>query len=295
VPEGTCVVGGQGNANPCKAQRPVSEYQFLGNRESGIGNRHPRDASLSKSDLPRFSIPYPNSLFPMRSACEVLLVTAMSTRPLADQLMPGENDPESANADEGAVRARDSFFRWCGTVDAISQTPTREEKRALLEAYFSSVAEETFAPAGRFYCGSFFRGDRRTISARPITRAIEDLARVGADEIRERCEAGGDLSEIASETFAGRLPSGLSVTEVAAWGDSLVPATGTDAEVRVLRDMLARVNSLEALYLVRLIMGDFRIGVDPDDIDYAIARGRAAKASRSAAPRAQRPPEAEAR
>jgi DNA ligase-1 len=223
----------------------------------------------------------------------------MSTKPLADQIVTGANGAESATADEGAVRARDSFFRWCGTVDAIGQSTKREDKRALLEAYFSSVAEETFAPAGRFYCGSFFRdgGNGRTqIAERTVAAAIQDLARVGADEIREQCEAGGDLSEIASEAFAGRLPSGLSVTEVAAWGDELAAAAGTDSEGDVLRDMLARVSSLEALYLVRLIMGAFRIGVDPNDIDYAIARGHSAKARRSAAAStAQRPPESEAR
>jgi hypothetical protein len=85
------------------------------------------------------------------------------------------------------------------------------------------------------------------------------------------------------------------MTEMAAWGDQLATAAGTSSEGDVLRDMFARVNSLEALYLVQLIMGSFRIGVDPDDIDYARARGRSAKASRSATSRVQRPPETEAR
>ena len=222
----------------------------------------------------------------------------MSTKSVAHQVTPGANGAESATADEGAVRARDSFFRWCGTVDAMRQDATREEKRSLLEAYFSSIAEESFAPAGRFFCGSVFphAGDRPTkISKRAVIRTIEDLANVGADEIRERCEAGGDLSEIASELFAGRLPSGVSVSELAAWGDDLAGGLGMDSESDLLRQMLARMNSLEALYLVQLIMGELRIGVDPTDIDHAIAQGRAAKAARSTTPRRQQPPEAEAR
>jgi hypothetical protein len=222
----------------------------------------------------------------------------MSTKPLADQVVPGANGAESATADEGAVRARDSFFRWCGTVDAISQTTKREEKRALLEAYFSSVAEETFAPAGRYFCGSFFHDTGRPsakISAQAVARAIEDLASGAANDVRERRESRGDLSAIASASFAGRLPSGVSMIEMASWGDQLATAAGTSSEGDVLRDMFARVNSLEALYLVQLIMGSFRIGVDPADIDYANARGRSAKASRSAASRAQRLSEPEAR
>src|SRR3954469_25353628 len=80
----------------------------------------------------------------------------MSTKPVAHQVVPGASGGESAAAEEGAVRPRDSLFHWCGTADAIRTTPSRPEKRAILDAYFVVVAEETVAPAARFFVGAFF-------------------------------------------------------------------------------------------------------------------------------------------
>ena len=88
-----------------------------------------------------------------RSGTASALRGSMSTKPVAHQVVPGVRGAESASAEEGAVRPRDSFFHWCGTADAIRTTTSRPEKRAILDAYFVAVAEETVAPAARFFDG----------------------------------------------------------------------------------------------------------------------------------------------
>ena len=92
----------------------------------------------------------------------------MSTKPLAHQVMPGAGDAESSSASDGAVRARDSLFHWCGTLEAIQQATTDAEIRALLDSYFGSVAEESIVPVPN------------TISRYPATYsvAMHELAHV---------------------------------------------------------------------------------------------------------------------
>ena len=140
----------------------------------------------------------------------------MSTKPVAKQVVPGARGAESAAADEGAVRTRDSLFHWCGTADAIRTTTAPPEKRAILDAYFVVVAEETVAPAARFFAGGFFpptaSGTRR-IEGTIVADAIRDLARVASADLRGRRKKLRDMASVAADVFAGRLPSGtLNVT-----------------------------------------------------------------------------------
>lgn len=204
--------------------------------------------------------------------------STMSTKPLAHQVVPGANGAEAANANHGAIRARDSLFHWCGTADSISESPKRDEKRALLEAYFGAVAEESIAPAARFFCGriaSSDANDRVTIDKGLIADAIQDQGRLSTDAFRARYVDHGNLSDAAAEVFAGRLPSGVSITEVAGWLNDLVIATDRDGQRARLRDLFARVSALEARYLVQLLAGTLSIGVDESLIDAAtLARRR---------------------
>ena len=218
----------------------------------------------------------------------------MSTKPLARQVMPGHNDAESADASDGAVRTRDSLFHWCGTVDAIRNARTAEDRLRLLEAYFVAVAEETVEPATRFFQG------RLVSTADPSTRvaesvvgeAIREVGRIDLEGFRARCARHSDLGEVAAEVFAGRLPSGLPVSEVGAWADDLGMALGTPAERELVADMLGHLSSLEALYVIRLLLGQLDAGVDAADVERAVAFRSAQPDSRRT--RDRRRPEAEA-
>lgn len=199
----------------------------------------------------------------------------MSTKPLAHQVMPGTGDPESAHATEGAVRPRDSLFHWCGTVDAISQTVKDDDKRALLDAYFGAVAEETVEPAARYLSGTFFgKEDARTapVSEAVVADGIRGVARVKPAELRADAE-GVDLAAVAATALAGRLPSGLAVSELAEWGTA-VARSGPEEERKLVREILTRVSSLEARYLVKLITGKLGVVVDAASVAEAVERRR---------------------
>lgn len=208
----------------------------------------------------------------------------MSTKPLARQVMPGHNDAESADASDGAVRTRDSLFHWCGTVDAIRNARTAKDRLRLLEAYFVVVAEETVGPAARFFEGRLVSGgDPSTrVPESLVGDAIREVGRIDLEGFRARCARHGNLGDVAAEVFAGRLPSGLPVSEVGAWADDLGMALGTPAERELVTDMLGHLSSLEALYLVRLLLGQLDAGVEAADVERAVAFRRAQPDSRRA-------------
>ena len=198
----------------------------------------------------------------------------MSTKPLSQQVVTGADGAESANAQDGAVRPRDSLFHWCGTADSVRRTNERGARCSLLDAYFGAVAEESIAPAARYFLGSMLpaRDERRLgVDSSLIEETIRDLSRLSTRALRARTRKYGDLAAVAADVFAGRLPSGLSITDVALWADELVDASDATERRTILRDMFARLSALEAQYVVRLLGGELQIGVDGALIEEALA------------------------
>ena len=210
----------------------------------------------------------------------------MSTKPLAQQIVPGANGAESSTAEDGAVRPRDSVFHWCGTVDAVRRATEPGEKSALLGAYFEAVAEETIAPAARYFAGKILPpDDPRTIGVgwSLMVDAIQELTRISPDEFRARYATDGDLGDVAAEAFAGRLPSGIAVVDIEAWANELANARDTETRRALVRDMLARLSALEARYIVKLMGGELEIGLTEAQIQEAVAQRRVENGRRRAA------------
>jgi DNA ligase-1 len=199
----------------------------------------------------------------------------MSTKPLAEQVVPGAKGAESSTAEDGAVRPRDSVFHWSGTVDAIRRASDPVEKGALLDAYFETVAYETLAPAARYFAGQLLPPDDPraiTVDRSLVVGAIEDLTRTAPDAFRSRSSSDTDLGDVAAEAFAGRLPSGIAVVDVEAWAENLANASENDARRVLVREMLARLSAIEARYIVQLVGGELRIGLTNEQIAESVAK-----------------------
>jgi DNA ligase-1 len=144
----------------------------------------------------------------------------------------------------------------------------------LLDAYFESIAAESVAPAIRFFAGEFLGGPTTRIPWTLIAKAIQDLTRVNVSRRRARRIVQGDLSNAVAEAFAGRLPSGLSMSEVDEWSNELSAAGDAESQGPLIRDMLSRLSAMEAKYLVSLISGDLRIGMSRPQIEEVAATAR---------------------
>ena len=198
----------------------------------------------------------------------------MSTKPVAQQVVPGEAGAESATAERGAARPRESWFHLCSTADAIRLASKPDQKRALLAPYLGALDAHTIGPAARIFSGVIRPDGDSTPLAIPRTvtvGVIRGLTRTSAERLLELTLKLGDLGDAAGEVFSGRLPSGLAVVEVEEWLREVAAAESDDDRIPLLRAMLAKLSGIEAQYVVRITDGGFDIGLDQPLVEEAIA------------------------
>ena len=198
----------------------------------------------------------------------------MSTKPVAQQVVPGKAGAESSAGSRGAARPRESWFHLCGTADAIRQATQPEEKRSLLEPYFGALDAHTIGPATRIFAGVVRPdGDAAPLAiSRTLTvSVIRGLTRVSAERLLDLTMQLGDLGDAAGEVFSGRLPSGVSVEAVENWLRELSAAEDDAARTPLLRAMLAKLSGIEAQYVVRITDGGMDVGLDQALVAEAVA------------------------
>lgn len=210
---------------------------------------------------------------PDRSGTRRASAAVMSTKPVAEQVVPGGAGAESSTASRGAARPRESWFHLCGTADAIRQATKPGEKRSLLEPYFDALDAHTIGPAARIFAGAVTADGDATLSvSRTLTvSVIRGLTRVSAERLLDLTMKLGDLGDAAGEVFSGRLPSGLSVEDMETWLRELSAAETDETRTQLLRAMLAKLSGVEAQYVVRITDGGMDIGLEPPLVEEALA------------------------
>jgi DNA ligase-1 len=167
-----------------------------------------------------------------------------------------------------------SFAAWAATAEAIAATSSRLEKGAILARYLAELDDGALAVAARFFAGTVFpRHDARTVQVGPalLSRALANVAGVEVSSLGERWVAHGDAGDLAADLLAGRSDAGLALDEVAARLGAL-GAAGSTAERRAdLEALLALFGAREARYLVRLVLGELRIGLREAQVEEALA------------------------
>jgi DNA ligase-1 len=81
----------------------------------------------------------------------------------------------------------------------------------------------------------------------------------------------GDLGAAAAEVWSVGVEDGLTLADVAAAFEVMAVARTTAVRAAAVDDLLRRVSALEAKYLLKLMLGDMRIGVKQSLIEEAIA------------------------
>jgi DNA ligase-1 len=167
-----------------------------------------------------------------------------------------------------------AFAAWAEAAEAIGSTAKRREKGAALARYLSGLDEASLAVAARFFGGTIFpRHDARTTRVGPalLAGALASVAGADPSTLGERWVAHGDAGDLAAELLAGRPDAGRSVAEVADELAHLAAASSIAERRRALGALLAGLGPREARYLVRLLMGEPRIGLKEAQVEEALA------------------------
>ncbi|HEX5322309.1 MAG TPA: ATP-dependent DNA ligase [Capsulimonadaceae bacterium] len=186
-----------------------------------------------------------------------------------------DSTPDSEDVRAGA------FLKFAETAEAVSKTTKRLEKASLLAAYFSSLNDGDLLLAARYLAGyTFPLRDQRTtnVGGSAIYGAILAISRCDETWLRERLVALGDMGEAAEEAFAESKTTTreatLTLAEVATFFETLSVTAGTKNKQEIVLSELAKATPVEAKYLVKLLIGDLRIGLQEGAVEDAIGRWR---------------------
>jgi DNA ligase-1 len=163
--------------------------------------------------------------------------------------------------------------------ERVAATTKKLEKAALLGAYFTELSDEDLARAARYFAGQQFAlHDARTtnVGGGMLRDAISEVTGLDVENLRPRYVRLGDSGEVAHEAFAETKGEGSEPTITLAATESLVETLsttrGTKNKKALLTEALRRATPLEAKYLVKLLVGDLRIGLKEGLVEDAVAR-----------------------
>ncbi|HEX8560016.1 MAG TPA: ATP-dependent DNA ligase [Pyrinomonadaceae bacterium] len=179
----------------------------------------------------------------------------------------------------GAAPAGAALQRFAEVADSVGATTKKLEKAALLGAYFEGLADEDLATAARYFAGHVFPlNDARTtnVGGGMLRDAIAEVTGLSVENLRPRYVRLGDGGDVAFEAFAETraADAGPRLTLSAAQSliETLSETRGTKNKKALLVSALAAATPAEAKYLVKLLVGDLRIGLKEGLVEDAVAR-----------------------
>jgi DNA ligase-1 len=152
----------------------------------------------------------------------------------------------------------------------------RLKKRAAIAAALGRVAVESVEDAGRFcmYLAGqpFSEADPRKLNAGGalLTRAVKTISGCTDAALTAAYRRHGDLGASAAEVWPLRFAEEITLGEVAAAFLIMAGARSTAVRSAAVEGLLRSATALEAKYLVKLMLGDMRIGVKQSLIEEAI-------------------------
>jgi DNA ligase-1 len=185
---------------------------------------------------------------------------------------------------ETRVDAGGTLQRFAEVAETVGATTKKLEKAALLGAHFGELGDEDLTLAARYFAGHVFPlHDARTtnVGGGMLRDAISEVTGLEVENLRPRYVRLGDSGDVAFEAFTetkgGSVEPTLTLAATQALIERLSETRGTKNKKALLVESLRGASALEAKYLVKLLVGDLRIGLKEGLVEDAIARasGRA--------------------
>jgi DNA ligase-1 len=176
------------------------------------------------------------------------------------------------------------------TAEAVAATTKKLEKAALVGAYLHGLSDADLLRASRYFAGhQFALNDMRTtnVGNSVLRDALSEATGISVEDLRPRYVRLGDAGEVAEEAVRQVKPDNaagptITLAETESLIERLSELRGTKNKKALLTAVLSRATALEAKYLVKLLVGDLRIGLKEGLVEDAIARAFAQPLARVA-------------
>ncbi len=173
------------------------------------------------------------------------------------------------------------FAALAQLAEELAATSSRLQKRAAIADAIARVHRESVdeEDAGRFalyLAGTpFAEADPRKLNAGGalLSKALLEVSGATGVELTAAYKRHGDLGAAGFDLLVGKAQAagGLSLVEVADAFAAMASARTTAVRAGLVEGLLRRASALEAKYLLKLMIGDMRIGVKQSLVEEAIA------------------------
>jgi DNA ligase-1 len=169
---------------------------------------------------------------------------------------------------------------WSELADRVGATSRTSEKTILLAAYLAPLAPDDLRVAATFLTGRpFAEADQRTLGLgwAAIAAVAAQVAGLPARALGDAYERSSDLGQAVADLLAQRVtapdsrrfPTLLEVAEAYAEVEATSGAAGKAA---VFADLLGRCDPITGKYVVKVLIGELRIGLREGLLEAALAQ-----------------------
>jgi DNA ligase 1 len=171
--------------------------------------------------------------------------------------------------------------------NAIGATTKKNEKERLLADYLRRLDDASLERAVVFFSGSPFpRRDERVtgIGGAAIGDAVSEVTERSPEEVWASWSRYGDAGDTIAENFPNDPERTITLSELAESFERIAATQGTIEKKNVLVELLRKVDAQGARYIVKILTGELRIGLQEGLVESAIAKsfGRKVDAVRRA-------------
>ncbi len=184
----------------------------------------------------------------------------------------------TTNFPDNVGEAAGTFARFASVAEQVRATTKRTEKAVLLGSYFTSLSDKDLLLAARYFAGYTFplRDQRKiNIGGAALLKAIAAVTGAEVTTLQATLVKLGDLGDVAAEILATSASVQqqpiLTLRVISSALEQLAETTGTKRKIVALTDLLSLATPLEAKYVVKLCLGDLRIGLKESAVEDAIA------------------------
>jgi DNA ligase-1 len=169
------------------------------------------------------------------------------------------------------------FADWCVVAEAVAATTKKLQKAAILADYLPRLSDADLAIACRFFAGAPFPAhDERVlqIGGAVVRDAVVTISGIGADAWYRLTVEWGETGLAAAQVLPGHIaeqPS-LQLADVLAIYEQLQVARGPTRKTPILIEALRRCTVVEAKYLIKIMGGDLRIGLQEGQLEDGLGR-----------------------
>ena len=162
---------------------------------------------------------------------------------------------------------------FTAVANAIGATTKKTEKERLLAEYLRGLDDASLERAVVFLSGSPFplRDERVTgIGGAGISEAVSDVTGRSADEIWAAWS--GDAGDTVAASFADDVSRTITLAELGEYFERIAATQGAIGKKNVLVDLLRKVDAQGVRFIVKILTGELRIGLQEGLVESAIAK-----------------------